>query len=224
MVDGADITFEPLDIKECDGVKVVCNDREDLQWEATVEVNNRISVEVPSQVKEANLSNVKHSQDINIVTDSDKEESKLSNGNHSQDIDLVTSCDKEFLILGKIFSLVDNTHSDDALIQKIVNCQTNQVPYSIGDIVWADDSVQKDESDTKWKDPFEVTQVMNNGILCELQDMSNCSKPVKVLHYTKLKLYQSPFNLGRGKGCSVGARACVHLRDIMPWHEIADAQ
>ncbi|KAJ8017992.1 hypothetical protein HOLleu_44266 [Holothuria leucospilota] len=201
--DVADTMFEPLDIKECDGAIVVSNDREALQWEATVEGNNCISVEVPSEVIliEANPSNVKHSQ--NISTDNDKEESKLSKGNHSQNVDLVSNYNnklEESVMLGKI--------SDDALVQKIVNCQTNQVPHSIGDVVWADDSMQKDDLGTKWKGPFKVTQVMNNGILCELQDLSNCSKPVKVLHYAKLKPYQSPFNLGRGKGCRVGAEAC----------------
>ncbi|KAJ8026703.1 hypothetical protein HOLleu_31615 [Holothuria leucospilota] len=218
--DVADTMFEPLDIKECDGAIVVSNDREALQWEATVEGNNCISVEVPSEVIliEANPSNVKHSRDIS--TDNDKEESKLRNGNHSQNTDLVSN-DNDKL---EESVMLDSTHSDDAGVQKIVNCQTNQVQYSNSDVVWADDSVHKDELGAKWKGPFKATQVINNGILCELQDLSNCSKPIKVIHYIRLKPYQSPFNLGRGKGCSVGARACEQSHDIMPWHEIADAQ
>lgn len=76
------------------------------------------------------------------------------------------------------------------------NSKSRFQPYSVVDLIWVHDlAKQRDKPAACWKGPVRVTRVMNSGTTYDtyqLQDLSNLSKPVEILHYNRLKLFRSP--------------------------------
>ena len=66
-------------------------------------------------------------------------------------------------------------------------------------MVWVNDPAkQRDKLAARWKGPYRVIRVMNNGVTYQIQDLSRSNIPTKVIHYNRLKPYVSPYKLEDG--------------------------
>ncbi|KAJ8043644.1 hypothetical protein HOLleu_10833 [Holothuria leucospilota] len=84
--------------------------------------------------------------------------------------------------------------------------------------------LNRDKLAACWNGPFRVSRVMNNGTTYQLQDLSNLNKPVKILHYNRLKPFCSPYNLGEGGDGNVNIPVQVQVPRLDLQMEIPEDQ